>query len=94
MLISKSRPVLLQVIYYMPAHPLILQEFTWGYEDKIPDLVRTHSFLRHWHSNIQAVISEVLISIDNESRASWRSVDHFLSLNETIWPKTTQIFKS
>lgn len=81
MLIAKLRPVLLQVVYYMPSHPSILQEFTWGYEDKIPDLVRTHSFLRHWHTNIDAVISEVLISIDDECHRSWRSVDYLLKIN-------------
>ncbi len=81
MLVTNVRPVLLQVIYYMPAHPTILQEFTWGYEDLIPELRRTHKFLNHWRYNIDAVISEVLISINDSRLRSWRSVDEILNLN-------------
>lgn len=81
MIIVNTKPVLLQVIYYMPAHPTILQEFTWGYEDKIPELLRTHKFLNHWKNNIDAIISEILISIANERQRRWRSVDEILDLN-------------
>ena len=81
MLITNVRPVLIQVIYYMPAHPTLLQEFTWGYEDRIPELMRTHQFLNYWKRNIDAVISEVMLSIANERRRTWRSVDEILNLN-------------
>lgn len=83
MLIIKTKPVLLQVIYYLPDYPTILQEFTWGYDDRIPELVRTHKFLNHWKKNIDAVISEALISIssNNGRPSNWRSVDELLTLN-------------
>lgn len=81
MLITKTQPVLLQVIYYMPMHPAILQEFTWGYDDRIPELYRTHRFLNHWKSNIDAVIAEVLISIDGRRSRSWKSVDEIIGLS-------------
>lgn len=83
MLIIKTTPVLLQVIYYLPDYPTILQEFTWGYDDRVPEFAKTHSFLNHWKRNIDAVIAEALISIGNNhgQRPSWRSVDQVLSLN-------------
>lgn len=81
MLIKAYRPVLLQVIYYMPSHPMILQEFTWGYEDTVPELARTQRFLLHWKNNIRATVSEILLSVSNDSQRRWRSVDEILSLN-------------
>jgi len=81
MIITSTKPVLLKVYYYIPDHPNLLQEFSWGFEDHIPELVRTHKFLRNWHSNIDAVISEVLISIAGGYSKSYRSLDMMLSLN-------------
>jgi len=81
MLLTNTQPVLIQVRYYLPEYPSILQEFTWGYEDLVPQLFRTHRFLNHWKLNIDAVIAEVLLSIDNGRRRSWRSVDEILNLN-------------
>lgn len=81
MIITSKKPVLLKVYYFIPDHPTILQEFSWGFEDYVPELVRTHKFLRHWHESIDAVISEVLISISGGYTKSYRSVDTMLSLN-------------
>lgn len=65
----------------MPAHPSLLQEFTWGYDDIIPELIRTHKFLNHWHRNIDATISEILISIENGHYRSWRPVQEYIKTN-------------
>lgn len=81
MLIATTKPVLLKVYYFIPDYPTLLQEFSWGFDDRVPELVRTHKFLRHWHQNIDAVISEVLISISGGYAKSYRSVDSLLSLN-------------
>lgn len=56
------RPVLLGVIYYMPAHPSLLQEFAWQTDDIIPGFPRIHRFLNFWRTNIPAVIREVQLS--------------------------------
>ena len=77
MLISTTRPVLLQVLYYMPSHPMLLNEFTWGFDDHVPQLLRTHRFLNHWKNNIDAVIAEVLISISDDRSRKYRSIDDF-----------------
>jgi uncharacterized protein Usg len=81
MLIFSTKPVLLKVYYYIPDHPSLLQEFCWGFEDHIPELYRTHKFLKHWHTNIEAVINEVLISISGDYVKSYRSIDELFSLN-------------
>jgi uncharacterized protein Usg len=81
MLITKKRPVLLQVYYFMPDHPSLLQEFTWGYEDIIPELINTHKFLNHWHRNVEAIISEALISIADAHYKTWCPVNEYIKLN-------------
>lgn len=77
----QTRPVLLQVIYYMPKHPSLLQEFTWGFDDHVPELIKTHKFLTYWRQNINAVISNVLISIANDNVSKWRNANDILKLN-------------
>jgi uncharacterized protein Usg len=81
MLILNTKPVLLQVIYYNPEYPSLLQEFTWGYDDILPELYRTHKFLTYWQKNIDAIIQDILLSIDDASPRKWRGVDTILSLN-------------
>lgn len=76
-----TRPVLLQVIYYMPKHPSLLQEFTWGFDDHVPELIKTHKFLNYWRQNINAVIADVLISIANEHTSQWRNAEKIFKLN-------------
>lgn len=76
-----TRPVLLQVIYYMPKHPSLLQEFTWGFDDHVPELIKTHKFLNYWRQNINAVIADVLISIANENTSQWRNAEKIFKLN-------------
>ena len=81
MIITRKKPVLLQVYYFMPDHPSLLQEFTWGYDDIVPELVRTHKFLNHWHQNIDATISEALISIADCYYKTWRPVNEYIKMN-------------
>lgn len=76
-----TTPVLLQVVYYMPKHPMLVQEFIWGYYDIVPELSRTHKFLNFWKTNIDAVINSVTISIANEKVTKIRSIDALLRLN-------------
>jgi len=81
MILTNTKPVLLQIYYYRPDHPLIIQEFSWGYEDIIPELRRTHKFLNFWHQNIHAVIEEALISIADGRTRSWTPVDEYIKMN-------------
>lgn len=50
-----------EVLYYMPAHPALLQSFLWQTLDLAPDFPRIHQFLDYWRREIDAVIHSVSI---------------------------------
>ncbi len=50
-----------EVLYYMPAHPSLLQSFLWQTLDTGPDFPRIHRFLDYWRREIDAVIHSVTI---------------------------------
>ena len=66
-----------EVLYYMPAHPLLLQSFLWQTLDQAPDFPRIHRFLEFWRREIDAVIHSVTVSsADLIAPARIRLVDH------------------
>jgi uncharacterized protein Usg len=62
MILIKNTVVTLSILYWMPDHTHILQEFIWQTADISPEYPRVHKFLNYWHNNIEAVISEVNIA--------------------------------
>ena len=66
--VTKKYLVLVNVNYFMPDYSSIVQDFFWQTEDYIPQLPRTHKFLIYWKDNIDAVINEVSVSYENETR--------------------------
>src|SRR5579872_6482289 len=50
-----------EVLYYMPAHPALLQSFLWQTLDEAPDFPRIQKFLEFWRREIDAVIHSVTI---------------------------------
>ena len=77
MILTAKRHVVLQLTYWMPDYPSLLQEFTWSYTDIVPELRRTHDFLNYWRKNISATINKVLISVDDRE---WRDYSNVISL--------------
>lgn len=65
----------------MPKHPSLLQEFTWGYDDRVPGLVRTHKFLNYWKLNVDAVIADIFISVSGNKKSNWHHVDEILKIH-------------
>ena len=65
-IIKKKRLITVNVNYWMPDYNNILQEFIWQTDDYIPKLPRVHKFLNFWHKEIDAVISEVYVSVGND----------------------------
>ena len=51
-----------EVLYYMPAHPALLQSVLWQTLDAAPDFPRIHQFLEFWRREIDAVIHSVTVS--------------------------------
>ena len=52
-----------QVVYYIPDHLHIVQEFLWQTEDQKPDYPRIDRFLNYWDKNIDGPIKEVYIPV-------------------------------
>ncbi len=54
--------VTLSVLYWLPDHRSLLNEFIWQTLDLRPRFPRVNAFLEHWRREIDAVISEVRVS--------------------------------
>ena len=61
LLIKRKTLVTLNIFYWMPDYENILQQFIWQTMDVKPKYPRVHKFLDHWHNNIDAKLSEVII---------------------------------
>ncbi len=71
-----------EVIYHMPDHPGLLQEFLWQTLDVAPDFPRVRRFLEFWRREIDAVIHTVNVScVGVISPSKVRLVDHYKTLN-------------
>lgn len=57
--LEPRRLTLLKLIYYMPDHPKLLQEFMWQTLDVPPQFPRVKMFLTYWKNEIDAVIFSV-----------------------------------
>ena len=53
---------LIQVYYYMPDYPSVLNEFTWQTIDLYPRFPRMRKFLDYWSENIEARINEIYLN--------------------------------
>lgn len=58
----EKRLIVARVLYYMPDHPSLLQEFLWQTLDIPPQFPRVHNFLTYWQREIEAVIHSVSVS--------------------------------
>jgi len=81
MIIRHKQLVTIDIFYFRTDYTSIVQEFVWQTEDVVPELYRTHKFLNYWHQNIDAIVQEVILSVNDRKYGSYRSVDHFLQLN-------------
>ena len=61
LLIKRKTLITLNIFYWMPDYENILQQFIWQTMDVKPKYPRVHKFLDHWHNNIDAKLSEVII---------------------------------
>lgn len=66
-------PVACRILYYRPDHRLILNEFIWGFDDRVPDLPRFRKFMMHWKDNIEATINTVYLA--HGGTRGWRRID-------------------
>ncbi|HKY94924.1 MAG TPA: Usg family protein [Kiloniellales bacterium] len=50
-----------EILYHMPDHPGVLQQFVWQHMDIAPDYPRLQKFLDYWRRNIEAVLHSVKV---------------------------------
>lgn len=64
-----------QILYHLPDHPSVLQEFTWQCYDIAPRFPEVHRFLEFWKREIDGPLHSVHISscVPIEP-GTWRSV--------------------
>jgi uncharacterized protein Usg len=73
---------LAKVVYYMPDHPSLLNEFTWQELDLEPRFPRLQIFLNFWKDNIDATIQEVFLATGARLKPGhYRSASHYETLN-------------
>ena len=68
-----------QVIYHIPDHIHILNEFSWQTKDRLPEYTRIHEFLDYWDKHIDGPIKEAYIYDHDESKI--RHVDRRFKFN-------------
>jgi uncharacterized protein Usg len=51
----------IQVYYYMPDYPSVINEFAWQTMDIYPRFPRTKRFLDFWSKNIDAKINQIYL---------------------------------
>ena len=61
--IKKWTVATVQVVYYIPDHLHIVNEFMWQTEDQIPEYPRITRFLDYWDKNIDGPIKETDMGI-------------------------------
>jgi uncharacterized protein Usg len=54
-----EQTTLIQIYYYMPDYPSVLNEFNWQTIDLYPRFPRIKRFLDYWHTDIEAVINTI-----------------------------------
>lgn len=71
-----------EIIYHLPDHPGLLQEFLWQTLDAAPEFPRVHQFLDFWRREIDAVIHSVNVCyVGQVAPARMRIVDHLGAVN-------------
>ena len=65
--------VTVRVLYYVPGTHVLAPDFIWQVNDVVPEIPRVHKFLRYWHDNLDAVISDVDWTCGRG--ANWRHID-------------------
>lgn len=54
-----EQQTLIQIYYYIPDYPSVINEFNWQTIDLYPRFPRMKKFLDHWHTHIEAKINTI-----------------------------------
>lgn len=71
-----------EIHYYMPDHPSLLQQFLWQQYDLAPRFPGLNRFLDYWRREIEAVLHSVRVAHNHLiGPTEWRAVDGIIMIN-------------
>lgn len=71
-----------KILYHLPDHPALLQEFIWQHYDMAPRFPELRRFLEFWEREIDGRLHSVTVgSVDLVTPGSWRPVDGVFALH-------------
>ena len=71
-----------QIHYYLPDHPSLLQAFVMQQYDLAPTFPELDRFLAYWRREIEAVLHSVQVAHKNLiGPTEWRAVDGVITIN-------------
>jgi len=71
-----------QVHYYLPDHPSLIQQFLLQQYDLAPAFPELDRFLDYWRREIEAVLHSVRVAHQHLiGPAEWRAVDGVITIN-------------
>ena len=71
-----------EISYYMPDHPALLQLFVYQHYDVAPQFPVLRDFLDHWRREIEAALHSVRVAHNHLiGPAEWRAVDGVITIN-------------
>lgn len=70
------KPIItVQILYFRQDYKSLIQSFIYQTEDLPPDFPQIHRFLNFWKEEIDAPISEVLVSCSDKNFQDWKKID-------------------
>ena len=73
---------LVEVHYFMPDHPSLLQQFSFQQYDVAPRYPALHHFLDHWRREIEATIQSIRLAHQHLIGPNeWRTIDREWLIN-------------
>lgn len=76
---------IVQMFYYMPDYPLVLNTFTWQFYDLEPDYPRMFEFIEFWQREVEGNLQGVKFSHSKMlGPSAWRHAVHEVDIGTGI----------
>ena len=79
-LFPKKSLVTIDVFYFYPDTPSLIQEFLWQTDDLVPEFPRIEKFLRYWETNIEGKIHHIILATDSLGAREFETIDEIFNL--------------
>jgi uncharacterized protein Usg len=65
------------ILYHLPDHPNLLQQFIWQELDLVPKLPALHKFLDFWRTNLDGSLHSVRVAIPSHGIFSTTELKYY-----------------